>query len=638
MASLRFFVGKGGVGKTTVSSAFAVHYALKHPTDRVLLVSTDPAHSLSDIFEQNLGFEPESVKLARARLHAWQVNAEARFRKFLNEESEQILSILESGSIFTREDIAPLLETTLPGMAEMSALLAVHDALRSRKYEQIVVDTAPFGHTIRMFEMPKHFLRFLDFLELASSRDHILAQHFGGAPKTQRAKLLVKWRKLADEVISAFSRRAIISLVTTPERFSLNESVRCRDILRNTNPELEMSAVILNRVVVRSEGCKACTLRSRTTGTAQQIVGRQFPRAELYIGEDPGAPIVGLAGLRVFGTHVFARKPLRWRPSPPRAPKMRFQAAEWPVLDTPLSIVLGKGGVGKTTISAGLGFTTREHRNVPVEICSVDPAPSLDDVFQTEITNVAKEVLDDPRFQASEMDAAAMFQKWIAEIKATLEEPQTAAGLHVDLWFERQLFFHLLDSVPPGLDEILAVFKIMDLIGRKVSGRVVIDMAPTGHALDLLRTPERILVWTRLLLKTLAAHRTLAIARDAGIKVAELGQNVRELLQLLRNRKQTRVIVVMLAEPLPDRETERLMQALEELNANPGTVIVNRLNRVGRSNCDRCERMRRWQMFTLQTLLERHPGLRPYAVDNFPAEIAGKKELRKLTRRLWQVS
>jgi arsenite-transporting ATPase len=631
-------VGKGGVGKTTVSSAFAVHHALKHPRDQVLLISTDPAHSLSDIFEQELGYEPVVVKLARARLHAWQVDAESRFRKFIAAESEQILSILESGSIFTREDIAPLLETTLPGMAEMSALLAVHDALRSEEYEQIVVDTAPFGHTLRMFEMPDHFVRFLDFLELASSRDQILAQHFGGAQKTQKVKLISKWRKLADEVLNAFSQQAGIFLVTTPERFSLNESVRCRDILRKTSPDLGIDAVVLNRVVVRSSDCKACTLRSKNTGAARQFIGREFSQAELYVGEDPGAPIVGLNGLRVFGAHVFSREALHWKAKPPRPPKVRFKEAEWPVLDTPLSLVLGKGGVGKTTLSAGLGLNTREHGNLAVEICSVDPAPSLDDVFQTEISNVAKEVLGDPKFRASEMDAAAMFQQWVAEIKATLEPSQTGAGVHVDLWFERQLFFHLLDSVPPGLDEILAVFKIMDLVAQKKAGRVVIDMAPTGHALDLLRTPERILVWTRLLLKTLAAHRTLAIARDAGMKVAELGQNVRELLQLLRNPKQTRVIVVMLAEPLPDRETERLMQSLEQLNAHPGTVMVNRLNRVRRLNCDRCESMRRWQMFTLGTLVERHPDSHPCAVDNFPAEIAGKKELQRLTRRLWQVS
>jgi arsenite-transporting ATPase len=625
------------VGKTTVSSAFAVHHSIKHPRDRVLLISTDPAHSLSDVFDQKLGFKPTRVMLSRARLFAWQVDAESRFRKFLDQERERILTILESGSIFTREDIAPLLDTTLPGMAEMSALLAVHDALVSGKYEQVVVDTAPFGHTLRMFEMPEHFVRFLDFLEFASSRDEVLAQHFGGAQRTSGGGLIAKWRKLAAEVLSAFSQRARVFLVTTPERFSLNESVRCRDILRDSSPDLEITDVVLNRVVVRSSGCRFCTSRSKATIAAKRFIRKAFSRAESYIGEDPGAPIIGTKGLKLFGAHVFSGGPLHWRPRSPRFPNLAFEARDWPILDTPLSLVLGKGGVGKTTISVGLGFRTRELTELPVEICSVDPAPSLDDIFQSEIGDPATEVFADPKFRASEMDAATMFRQWVAGIKGALE-PSSSEGLHVDLWFERQLFSLLLDSVPPGLDEILAVFKIIDLVTQGERRRVVIDMAPTGHALDLLRTPERILGWTRLLLKTLAAHRTLAIARDAGMKVAELGQRIRELLELIRDPKRTRVVVVMLAEPLPDLETERLMRSLEAMGAGSKTTVVNRLNRVERLNCDRCDRIRRWQMFTLGRLVERHRALHPYAVENFSAEIAGKKELRTLTRQIWQVS
>src|SRR5438034_579594 len=121
------------------------------------------------------------------------------------------------------------------------------------------------------------------------------------------------------------------------------------------------------------------------------------------------------------------------------------------------------------------------------------------------------------------MDSVRIFQRWVEEIKAAIEEATTAerSGIHVDLWFERQLFSRLLEIVPPGIDEVFAIIRISELLGDP-SKRIVIDMAPTGHALDLLRTPERILAWTRLLLKTLAAHRTLGFARDAGVKVAEL--------------------------------------------------------------------------------------------------------------------
>src|SRR5882724_7161306 len=173
-------MGKGGVGKTTVSTAFAVRCAMENRTQPVLLLSTDPAHSLADVLDQSLGENPVKVRLPRGKLSAWQVNAEKRFRSFLNSHKEKLLAILESGSIFSREDIEPLMDTAVPGMAEMSALLALDDALSSEQYHKIVVDTAPFGHTLRLFELPEHFQRFLNFLEVASSRDDLLAQRFGG--------------------------------------------------------------------------------------------------------------------------------------------------------------------------------------------------------------------------------------------------------------------------------------------------------------------------------------------------------------------------------------------------------------------------------------------------------------------------
>src|SRR4029077_7625079 len=141
-----------------------------------------------------------------------------------------------------------------------------------------------------------------------------------------------------------------------------------------------------------------------------------------------------------------------------------------------------------------------------------------------------------------EMDAAAVFSTWARRVRRMIDESTTAkvSSVHVDLWFERQLFSKLLESVPPGLDEILAVLRVLDLVAGR-SSQVLIDMAPTGHALELLRTPDRILVWTRLLLKSLAHHRTLALARDAGVKIAELEKSVRDLSEFLKSSGHTRV-------------------------------------------------------------------------------------------------
>src|SRR5205807_2980407 len=112
---------------------------------------------------------------------------------------------------------------------------------------------------------------------------------------------------------------------------------------------------------------------------------------------------------------------------------------------------------------------------------------------QAEIGDRSEPVLGDREFRASEMDSEVLFKHWVSEIKSSIEEATTAdiSGVHIDLTFERQLLSELLEIVPPGVDEVLAIFRILDLLSQ--GSKVVIDMAPTGHALELLRMPERIL-------------------------------------------------------------------------------------------------------------------------------------------------
>jgi len=641
MPNLTVFIGKGGVGKTTISAAYALHRAMPDRKRSVLLLSTDPAHSLSDVFDQAFGDSPQKLRMAsKARLDVWEVNAEKRFGAFLNQHKEALLSILERGSIFSRSDLEPLLETTLPGMAEMAALLAMTDALDSGKYDHVVVDTAPVGHTLRLFALPQYFSNFLDILDLAASRDRLLAEHFGGAVQSARNTLVESWRQVVEAIRVALLRNAEIFLVTTSEKFSLNESLRAVIALRSLSPDLDLAGIVLNRAVLGSEHCRICRPRYAATRDARQFLRRHFPAKHVYIAGDAGAPIMGTR-LGGFGDHVFAGKSFSWSGLPKAKPReIRLQRLDWPIMDRSLSMVLGKGGVGKTTISAALGFNTRLRARAPVDICSVDPAPSLDDIFQSEISDEPRPVLGDQEFRASEMDSVAVFNAWARRVKEMIDEATTAevSSVHVDLWFERRFFSRLLESVPPGVDEILAVLRVVDLV-RGRSSRVLIDMAPTGHALDLLRTPDRILVWTRLLLKSLAHHRTLALARDAGVKIAELGKGVRDLSKFLKNPRETRVYVVMLPEALPDRQTERLIAELSKLRLSTGAIFVNRvLFKEDVRDCRRCLRRHQWQLNTLGRLSARYSQIPIYVVRNFPNEIAGKKALRSFTGELWRLA
>ncbi len=634
--ALEFFLGKGGVGKTTLAAAYAVR-AARRSRRPVLLISTDPAHSIADVLNVRLGDRPRALLPS---LFVWQVNAEKEFRSFLDRYREQIVTLVESGTVFTRREIEPLLDTTLPGMAEIAALLAIHRALTSGTSAQIIVDTAPAGHTLRLFEMPEHFARFLDFLDVAASRDQVLAETFGGSRRVSHP-FLAEWRRMVEDVRRALrSEDSRLVLVTTPEEFALNESVRVRDALASSETELKIGAVVLNRAVRGVTRCALCARRARATKSGERFIRRHFRSTDLFVGEDSGQPVQGSTALLAFAQHVFDGRKLRL---PLVVPKLarppRLVAAQWPRRQTPLTLTSGKGGVGKTTISAALAFRQRAESGKPVSICSTDPAPSLDDIFQTEVGDRPVSVLRDRGLRAIEIDSVAHFRAWAAEMRDKIEAALSGEqrGVHVDLSFERRVFSALLDIVPPGVDEIFAIFRILDLVAAG-EDMVVIDMAPTGHALELLRMPDRLLLWSRLLLKTLAPHRTLPLAQDLAVEIATVGQRVRELVTRLKDSREALLVPVMLAEPMPDRETERLLAALEEIGAHAAPLFVNRVLLPGQAGpCRRCERTVRWQQATLAAVARRRRGRALYVVPEFGREIAGQKDLQRFTRKLWRI-
>jgi arsenite-transporting ATPase len=630
VARFTFFIGKGGVGKTTISSAYALHRTSKQ---RVLLLSTDPAHSLADILKIKLSDKPKRL---HPQLWARQIDPDRQIKRFLVRERADILALLNKGSLFTRDELEPLLDTSLPGMAEVAALLAIHELLASN-FDEIVVDTAPMGHAIRLFQMPEHFARFLDVLETAASRDAILAQHFGG--HVEREPALDRWARMVEDVERALSAQGSkLVLVTTPEPFSLNEAARSTAIFDVGNP---ISEIVLNRVVDGKTSCARCKQRASQTRAARTFLRKHFPNVKVLSAEDPGCPILGGAALRSFGQHVFAGKKLPrtaiTKPGKARAPEL--SSTDWPTLETPLTLTLGKGGVGKTTISAGLAFHHRRAaKNDTVTICSIDPAPSLDDVFATKVSSQPKPVLRDRKLLAAEFDAMSEFQQWADSLRRRLNDVMTGEerGIHLDVSLDRKFLLALLDVVPPGVDEIFAIFGILDLL--KSGGRVVIDMAPTGHALELLRTPARLLSWARLLLKTLAAHRTLPMAQDAAVEVASLSQNVRELAAILRDETRSRIVVVTTPEPLPDHETGRLLRDLKKLDAPLGAVFVNRVLMEGDAGCARCRLAVQCQNASLANLRKHMRDAEILLTREFEGPIAGAQSLRQFTRALWQVT
>lgn len=632
MPRFTFVIGKGGVGKTTVASALALYTAARQPRSKILLLSTDPAHSLADVLETKISDRPRKVG-SRGSLYAREIASSTTVEAFIAAQREGILQLLESGSLFTREEIAPLLDSALPGMAEIAGLLAIHDLLYS-DYDEVVVDTAPMGHTLRLFEMPAHLQRFLRLLEIAGSRDAVLAAHFGGHAREN--SYLQSWEEMVARISGALApEHTKLLLVTSPEEFSLNESTRARDQLLRGAVPMAVTEIVLNRALKHPGSCPRCKRIAQRTTAAQRFLRREFNGVPVRIAEDPGAPILGAAALLSFARHVFTDSPLKVKAARTAKSAVEIEETQWPGLDLPLTLTLGKGGVGKTTVSAGMAFHARQSaKAAPVTICSIDPAPSLDDIFQADVGNQLRPVLSDRDLRAAEIDAVAEYEHWASQMRDKVQDATSTEvrGVHLDLSFERDLFLAILDVVPPGVDEVFAILRILDLVEQ--GGHVQIDMAPTGHALEVLRTPARLLGWARLLLKTLAHHRTLPLARDAAVEIATVSQRVRELSKTLEDKQRSRVWVVMLPEPLPDRETRRLLRELRQQKVPLAGVFVNRVL-LQETNCARCRRAKAWQHQTLAEI--RKWRLPVYVVPEFPEEIAGEQQLRRLTKTLWRL-
>src|SRR5438445_8229489 len=143
-----------------------------------------------------------------------------------------------------------------------------------------------------------------------------------------------------------------------------------------------ISAVVLNRAVTRPSDCAVCRQRVRATSAAKKLLKREFSRAKLFKGEDAGMPILGAAGLAAFGNHVFAGKRMSWKITPPRVKDIHLLKSEWPALDAPLSLIVGKGGVGKKLILAPRGSTPSESPSRREKFCPSHPPPSSEQVSQ----------------------------------------------------------------------------------------------------------------------------------------------------------------------------------------------------------------------------------------------------------------
>jgi arsenite-transporting ATPase len=247
-----------------------------------------------------------------------------------------------------------------------------------------------------------------------------------------------------------------------------------------------------------------------------------------------------------------------------------------------LVLLAGKGGVGKTTCAAALAGALA-HRTPArrVLVLSTDPAHSLGDVLDVPIGDDIRRVPDGAGgFSAREVDAGRLLTARRAAYLEAVQEVFDAlrGGSSFDPAFDRAVVEDLIDLAPPGIDELFGMLAVIEALGDQGPfDTVVVDTAPTGHALRLLEMPEAALEWVHAFMAILLKYRKVIGLGDLGADLLELSRDLRRLQALLRDRQRTRAFVVTRAAELPRLETGRLVRELRALGIPLAGIIVNAL-------------------------------------------------------------
>lgn len=594
---LRLFGGKGGVGKTTCAAAFAL--AAAESGRRILIVSTDPAHSLGDALGEPLSPEPRPIRTRRGTLLAAELDAEAALERWRDRHREALRTLAERGTYLDEEDVDRLLGLSLPGADELFGLLELARLARERPeaaaYDEVVVDTAPTAHTLRLLAMPEALQRYAAALDRLQSRHRWMAESFGGgyhADKTDAlvADLAAEGRGLGEALRDP--RRSALVWITLPEALPVAEA---QDAVTALEAEgIPVREVVVNRVTPpEASSCPVCHARRRAERGALKDLRKAFTGRDLrflptQVGEPRGLTVLRRVG-KALASPTCGLDLLEEisEPASGRRNRARVSSSKSPPAwvdsiapeGTRLLLFGGKGGVGKTTCAAATALTLARLRPAQrILLLSTDPAHSLGDVLEASLGDDARPLPEGPPgLLARELDAARAFARWrdrhggdLSEALGSLSSSEgdtLAAGL--------------LESPPPGLDELVAVSTLLDAVLGDGPGQepgfdlVVVDTAPTGHALRLLEMPALALAWDHALLAVLLKYREVVGLGDLAAELVELSKSLKRLQALLADPARTRFVAVTRAAELPRRETERLLASLTELSIAVPAVVVN---------------------------------------------------------------
>ena len=521
-----FFTGKGGVGKTSLSTAAAI--ALADAGRRVLLVSTDAASNLDEMLGVPLRNQAQAVPGVPgldmlnidpdAAAEAYRLRVLAQLEADASDDERQTV----------REQLSGACTTEIAAFDEFAALLA-SEGEGSDGYDHIVFDTAPTGHTLRLLSLPKAWSGFLAGNDRGAS---CLGPHSG--LKMQEARFNAALAALGDASLTT------VLLVTRPDPRPMQEAARTAEELRTLG--LSNQRLVVNGVF-HASGPGDATARAIEALGREAIATMPDALASLPRDEVPlrAFDTVGLSALRALLGNGPAPAALLdagiSAATLPAEPLGRL-ADELAALGHGLIMVMGKGGVGKTTIAAALavGLVKRGHG---VHLTTTDPAAHVAQTLNGSL----------PNLKVGRIDPKLETEAYIAKMMAARGKDLDEAG--------RALLLEDLQS--PCTEEVAVFHAFSRVVNEARSAFVVLDTAPTGHSLLLMDA-------------TGAYHRQMLQQYEGSANAVHL---ITPLMRL-QDASITHVILVTLPEVTPVSQAAALQEDLRRAKIEPWAWVINK--------------------------------------------------------------
>lgn len=517
-----FLTGKGGVGKTSTACATAISLADKGK--KVLLISTDPASNLQDVFGIELTNSPKEVPNVD-NLYACNLDPEASAKAYREKVVGPYRGKLPESVVITMEEqLSGACTVEIAAFDEFTSLLTNNEVVS--QYDHVIFDTAPTGHTLRLLQLPTAWN---GFLEESTHGASCLGPLSGLAGKKDLYSKVV-------EVLADATKTTLI-LVTRPDVSSLLEADRASIELKGIGIKNQIVIVngLLREYLKEDEVSSAFYQRQRN---ALKQMPKNLKQSVIYSLPFVSYSLTGVENLRyLFKMYTSSTLKSNNQPELSNQSKLKDIIADFSSSDTKLIFTMGKGGVGKTTVASAVavGLVEKGHR---VHLTTTDPAAHLNYQFQSKLMN--------QNLSISSIDPKREVEKYKADILSKASKDLDEDGIA-----------YLQEDLNSPCTEEIAVFRAFaEVVAKTDDEIVVIDTAPTGHTLLLLDAAQ-------------------SYSKEIEKSTGEVPQSVQNLLPLLRDPKVTEVVIVTLAEATPVLEASRLQEDLRRAKISPKWWVIN---------------------------------------------------------------